>query len=343
MHTPLILLNGEVKDAILIAGIESLRRGGSAADVAEQVARDVEDDIDEHSVGFSGLPNILGEVELDAAFMEGASLSAGAVAAVKGFRHPISIARQVMTRLPHVLLAGEGAERFADEIGAERGELLTDSAREIWRKRIADCGLTIADIEAAANRQSSTVNRQLIEIATRVLAHREGSDTMNVMVRDAQGHIVVAVTTSGIAWKYPGRVGDSPVIGAGLYADDRYGAAACMGLGEITMRQGSSLRAVMLMQMGRTLEEAGRAVLREMLPLCRDATRHWTPEADSPFPRSAWVRLLIMDRHGNVGGFCTHDGSTYKVQTVDENQPRTLACEWVREEGQSPAAPMKNG
>ncbi|MGQ9815334.1 MAG: isoaspartyl peptidase/L-asparaginase, partial [Candidatus Roseilinea sp.] len=130
MQTPLILLNGEVKDAILIAGIESLRKGASAADVAEQVARDVEDDIDEHSVGFSGLPNILGEVELDAAFMEGESLSVGAVAAVKGFRHPISIARQVMLRLPHVLLVGEGAERFADEIGAERRDLLTDSARE---------------------------------------------------------------------------------------------------------------------------------------------------------------------------------------------------------------------
>lgn len=323
MHTPLILLNGEVKDAILIAGIESLRKGASAADVAEQVARDVEDDIDEHSVGFSGLPNILGEVELDAAFMEGESLSAGAVAAVKGFRHPISIARQVMARLPHVLLAGEGAERFADEIGAERGDLLTDSAREIWRKRILDSGFSIADLEMAAN-------PKLIEIASRVLAHRDGGDTMNVMVRDARGHIVVAVTTSGIAWKYPRRVGDSPVVGAGLYADDRYGAAACMGLGEITIRQGSSLRAVMLMQMGRTMDEAGRQVLRDMLPLCRAATRHWTPPSDEPFPRSAWVRLLIMDRHGNFGGYCTHDGSTYKVQTVDESQPRTLMCEWVR-------------
>jgi beta-aspartyl-peptidase (threonine type) len=332
MQTPLILLNGEVKDAILIAGIESLRRGASAADVAEQVARDVEDDIDVHSVGFSGLPNILGEVELDAAFMEGELLSAGAVAAVKGFRHPISIARQVMARLPHVLLAGEGAERFADEIGAERGDLLTDSAREIWRKRILDSGFSIADLEMAANPKSKIQNPKLIEIATRVLAHRDGGDTMNVMVRDARGHIVVAVTTSGIAWKYPGRVGDSPVVGAGLYADDRYGAAACMGLGEITIRQGSSLRAVMLMQMGRSMDEAGREVLREMLPICRDATKHWTPAGDGPFPRSAWVRLLMLDRHGNAGGYCTHDGSTYKVQTVDEDQPRTLVCEWVRED-----------
>ncbi|MGQ9813964.1 MAG: isoaspartyl peptidase/L-asparaginase, partial [Candidatus Roseilinea sp.] len=185
-------------------------------------------------------------------------------------------------------------------------------------------------LDPAANRHSTIDS--LIDLTTRVLAYREGGDTMNVMVRDARGHIVVAVTTSGIAWKYPGRVGDSPVVGAGLYADDRYGAAACMGLGEITIRQGSSLRAVMLMQMGWTMDEAGRQVLRDMLPLCRDATRHWTPPSDEPFPRSAWVRLLVMDRHGNVGGYCTHDGSTYKVQTVDESQPRTLVCEWVRED-----------
>ncbi|MCS7059699.1 MAG: isoaspartyl peptidase/L-asparaginase [Anaerolineae bacterium] len=332
MHPPLILVNGEVKDDIVMAGADLLRKGASAADVAEQIARAVEDDIDEHTVGFSGLPNILGEVELDAAFMEGATLRAGAVAAVKGFRHPIFIARQVMERLPHVLLAGEGAERFGDEIGAERGALLTESAHDMWLKRIRECGLTIEDIDAAKQRRSPYSNHSLIEIANRALAHRAGSDTMNVMVRDAHGHMVVAVTTSGIAWKYPGRVGDSPIIGAGLYVDDRYGAAACMGLGEVTIRQSSSARAVLMMQMGKTIDEAGRAVLRDMLPLCRDAARHWSPPDSGPFPRSAWVRLLLMDKQGAIGGYCTHDGSTYKTQTVDERRPRTLTCEWVREE-----------
>jgi beta-aspartyl-peptidase (threonine type) len=153
---------------------------------------------------------------------------------------------------------------------------------------------------------------------------------MNVMVRDGAGHLAVAVTTSGIAWKYPGRVGDSPVIGAGLYADDRHGAAACMGLGEITIRQGSALRAVLLMQMGMSLEEAGRAVVRDMLPLCQEAAKGWTP-ASGPFPQTAWVRMLMIDRHGQVGAYCTHADSKYKAQTVDEAQPRTLVSERVGE------------
>jgi isoaspartyl peptidase/L-asparaginase-like protein (Ntn-hydrolase superfamily) len=321
MQTPFILLNGEVRDEILVAGVASLRRGARAADVAEQVARDVEDDADEHSVGYSGLPNILGEVELDAAFMDGASLAAGAVGGLKGYRHPISVARQVMERLPHVLLVGDGAARFAGEIGAERGDLLTDAARDIWLKRVA----AVASEAELANLQSpvSSPHLPLIDLVKRTLAYREGGDTMNVMVRDGSGHLAVAVTTSGIAWKYPGRVGDSPVVGAGLYADDRHGAAACMGLGEITIRQGSALRAVLLMQMGMSLEEAGRAVVRDMLPLCVEAAKGWTPAA-GPFPQTAWVRMLMIDRDGRAGAYCTHADSKYKVQTVDEAQPRTL-------------------
>ena len=317
-----ILLNGEARDECLAEGIDALRRGASATDAAEIVARAVEADANEHSVGFSGLPNILGEVELDAAIMDGATLAAGAVAALKDYLHPISVARQVMERLPHVLLAGEGAARFAAEVGAEQGNLLTPEAKEIWRKRIVDSGLTIDNVNTAEH-------RQLIDLTKRVLAHREGGDTMNVMVRDAQGHSVVAVTTSGIAWKYPGRVGDSPIIGAGLYVDDRYGAAACMGLGEITIRQGSSLRAVLGMRMGMSMAEAGCAAIRDMLPLCYEAARSIGNSFNSP----AWVRLLMMDAQGNVGGYCTHDGFNFKAQTVDEDKPRLVACEWVREDG----------
>jgi L-asparaginase / beta-aspartyl-peptidase len=322
-----ILLNGEARDECLGEGIAALRQGASAMDAAEIVARAVEADANEHSVGFSGLPNILGEVELDAAIMDGRTLASGAVAALKDYLHPISVARQVMERLPHVLLAGEGAGRFAAEIGAERGELLTPEARDIWRKRIVDCGLTIDDLEKG--RRTTDDGRQgLIALTKRVLAHREGGDTMNVMVRDAAGHIVVAVTTSGIAWKYPGRVGDSPVLGAGLYADDRYGAAACMGLGEITIRQGSSLRAVLGMRMGMNMAEAGRAAVRDMLPLCYEAAESIGNSFNSP----AWVRLLMMDAQGNVGGYCTHEGFSFKAQSVDEERPKLVACEWVREE-----------
>ena len=145
----LILVNGEVRDDCIQAGIEALRQGAPAIDAAEIVAREVESDVKDHSVGFSGLPNILGEVELDASIMDGATLASGAVSALKGYLHPISVARQVMERLPHVLLSDAGAARFAAEIKAEAGDLLDDEAKAIYLKRLnavgKDWGLEIRD------------------------------------------------------------------------------------------------------------------------------------------------------------------------------------------------------
>jgi beta-aspartyl-peptidase (threonine type) len=301
----LILANGEIKDDIIRNGIDLLRRGTSAEDVAEQVARDVEDDADEHTVGFSGLPNVNGAVELDASFMEGATLRAGAVAGIRDFRHPISIARAVMEKLPHVLLVGEGANRFAYEIGAERREMLTPDAHAIWVERLRKLGLSEFDIHRLPSAASDA--QPLIELANRAFSLKDGSDTMNVIVRDANAHIVSAVTTSGVAWKFPGRAGDSPVIGAGNYVDDRFGAAACMGLGEIAIRVGAALRAVMSMQMGRSLDQAGADVIQAMRPITADGH---------------WVRVLMMDAQGNCGGVATQGGLFYKIQTVEEDNPR---------------------
>lgn len=318
----LILANAEIRDDIIIAGVEALRGGASAADVAEQVARAVEDDPDEHTVGYSGYPNILGEVELDASFMDGATLKAGAVAALKGFRYPIAVARQVAERLPHVLLAGEGAARFAAEIGAERRDMLSDFARQAWRKRLDRIGLQADQIHAIPQDQPDS---GVIELANRALAYKEGHDTMNVIVRDAAGHMVSAVTTSGIAWKYPGRVGDSPVIGAGNYADDRYGAAACMGLGEITIRLSSAVRAVMLLRAGLSLSQAGYEVVRDMWPLIgASVAAHHMQRAD-------WVRILLLDAQGNAGGFATRAGLHFKLQSTDESRPRLVECSYVGE------------
>ncbi len=307
---PLILANGEIKDDIIAAGVEQLRRGASAEDVAEQVARDVEDDADEHSVGFSGLPNLIGEVELDASFMEGAALRAGAVAGVRNFRHPISIARAVMDRSPHVLLVGAGAERFADEIGAEHLEMLTDAACAIWIERLHKLGLTDYDIQTLQNPHAP--RKPLLDLVWRAFTLRDdgepqSSDTMNVLVRDANGHIVSAVTTSGVAWKYPGRAGDSPVVGAGNYADDRFGAAACMGLGEIAIRVGAALRGVTNLRQGMSLEASGLDVCAAMQPLI-GATQ--------------WVRMLLMDARGNCGGAATQKGLMYKVMSTADARPQ---------------------
>lgn len=304
----IVLANAEIRDEFISEGVDRLRHGENAGDVAEFIACAVEDDPDEHTVGYGGWPNILGEVELDASFMDGATLCAGAVAALKGFRHPISVARQVMLRLPHVLLAGEGAARFAAEIGAERRDMLSPEAREAWQQRIA-----------AIARDGDT--KDAITLTMRALAERRGSDTMNVIVRDDAGNICSAVTTSGIAWKYPGRVGDSPLIGAGNYCDSRYGAATCMGLGEAAIRLSAAAQAVMLMRMGWSLEAAGREVTRQLSALLGEST------AEDHMRRADWVRILLMDAAGNTGAFATRPGLSYKVQRGSD--PRPVTCEAV--------------
>ncbi len=325
--TPTILVNGEVADQIIARGMSLLRGGASALDVAEQIARDVEDDVNDHSVGFSGLPNVIGDVELDASFMDGRSLRVGAVGAIGDFRHPISIARAVMEKTPHVLLVGAGAERFAGEIGAERRSMLTPEASAIWRDRVAKVhpekfGFVFNGdrlVPAPGWREGN-----LIGLTARTIEFREGGDTMNVMVMDASGNIVSAVTTSGIAWKYPGRLGDSPVPGAGNYADSRFGAAAAMGLGELTMRHGTSVRAVMMLQQGMSLQAVGESVSHDIIALQAHVRRG--DSGMSSFS-GAWIRTVIMDAAGNCGGFSTAEYQLdYKVMRLSDDAPVTHAC-----------------
>jgi beta-aspartyl-peptidase (threonine type) len=321
-----LLANAEIRDDIIAAGADMLRAGASAADVAERIARDVEDDPNEHTVGYGGKPNIMGEVELDASFMDGDTLKAGAVAALKGFAHPISVAREVMKRLPHVLLAGAGAARFAEEIGAERRDNLSPEARQMWFDQLERMGLREQIFQGSNSMPDAKTLFQarvkdVIGAVNQALTVKEGHDTMNVIVRDAKGSVCSAVTTSGIAWKYPGRVGDSPVIGAGNYADSRHGAAACMGLGEITIRLAIAARAVSLMRAGFSLQEAGIDVLNDMQPVIGQSI------AEHHMARADWVRVLIMDRHGNVGGFATRAGLHYKVHTSEDAQPQLREAE----------------
>lgn len=318
-----ILASGEIKDWIIERGVEMLRNGANAADVAEQVARDVEDDADDHSVGFSGLPNCLGMVECDASFMDGATLRAGAVGALVDFRHPISVARAIMERTQHVLLVGEGATRFAREIEAEPRTMLTPEAETIWWERLQSLGVTpdaLNTLRAGKLVDLPKANiKNVIDLSNRCLNFREGSDTMNVIVRDGNGHIVSAVTTSGIAWKYPGRLGDSPILGAGNYADNRYGAAACMGLGELTIRHGTCLRAIMGLQMGQPLDAVGQATIQDLWHVQKrlGGATVWHNRTADP-----WIRMLLIDTHGNCGAYSTADQDlTYKVQRTNENKP----------------------
>src|SRR5574337_484832 len=229
-----------------------LRDGGSAVDAVEAGIRLVESNPDDHTVGYSGLPNLVGEVELDASVMDGLTLRAGAVGAVKRYEHAISLARKVMEELPHVMLVGEGAERFAKEMGFPERNLLTPKAETIWRE-VFEGGVPSVYTERMEYLDS-------IRKFARLAADPERpNETVNFIAVDANGNLAAGVSTSGWAWKYPGRVGDSPVIGAGNYADNRYGAAACTGRGEMAMRLCTAHSVVTYLKMGMSLEAAGRA------------------------------------------------------------------------------------
>ncbi len=204
-----------------------LEGGASALDAVIAAVRLVEDDLSVRSVGTGGYPNLVGVVELDASVMEGTRRRAGAVAALGGFRHPVSVAREVMERLPHVLLVAEGAARFAAEIGAERAELLTEDARRYFEE----------GIERARREAGEDVLAQALALTARP---DDAIGTVDVLAIDVRGRIASAVSTSGWPFRWPGRVGDTPLVGAGNYCDDRYGAAGCTGFGELAIRAGTA-------------------------------------------------------------------------------------------------------
>ncbi|MFO7695556.1 MAG: N(4)-(beta-N-acetylglucosaminyl)-L-asparaginase [Anaerolineae bacterium] len=231
-----------------------LRGGGSALDAVEQGIRPVEADPDNHTVGRGGWPNLLGQVELDACIMDGSTLRSGAVGAVQGYPHPISIARQVMERLPHVLLVGEGAARFASECGLEQGENLTEEARAYWERW----------------RAANTDETALARLAWRAADPMHTHGTTVYLARDAHGHMAAGVSTSGWALKYPGRLGDSPLLGAGSYVDDRYGAAACIGQGELTIRASTARSVVLYLKMGLGLRAACHEAMRDLQHMSAD-------------------------------------------------------------------------
>ena len=247
----------------MAAAVEALARTGDPLDAVEAGIMVVESDPSVRSVGLGGAPNLLGEMECDAAIMCGASLKAGAVGGLKHYMHAISVARQVMERTPHVMIVGEGAERFAREIGAERGKMLSREAKadyEKWlrahvpekvRSRLARAEL-IPLVRPPGGRGVGRVRRACARGAARQAAH----NTVDFIVRTAEGKMAVGISTSGWAYKYPGRMSDSGIIGAGLYCDDRYGAAACTHTGEMIIRAGVARAVVAYMKRGASASAA---------------------------------------------------------------------------------------
>ena len=237
-----------------------LREGGAALDAVEAGIRLVESAPEVHSVGLDAWPNLLGESELDASIMDGRTLGAGSVGALRGFRHPITVARQVMNELPHVMLVGEGASRFAREVDAEPAgcpeQEISAEVREGWAKWLRE--------RTSPQEWANWPAEQLAPWARLTADPETAHGTVCLLARDAQGDIASGVSTSGWAWKYPGRLGDSPIIGAGNYADNRTGAAACTGFGEMAIRASTARCVLLYRKMGLSLDEAVRAAAADL-------------------------------------------------------------------------------
>ena len=294
--------------------MHSLKNGGSAMDAVEIGIRAVETNPDDHTVGYNGYPNILGELELDASIMDGKTLNSGAVALMRGFPYAISVARQVLERrLPHVLLAGEGAERFAREIGAEQwDDMLTDEIREVWRKRLAASA-------ASGELPDLTGDTPLLDWVKLATDPERVAGTVNFIAIDGAGDIAAGVSTSGWAWKYPGRIGDSPIIGAGNCADNRYGACGCTGMGEMAIRSGTARSLVLYLQMGMSVHEAARQAMTDLRDLGGDYI--------------GGMNLVALDKDGNYIGMTTEPGRTYVIQHADMDQHIELEREVVNVPG----------
>lgn len=298
--------NGDVgiNDAMQI-----LKNGGSAMDAVEAGIRHVEANPEDHTVGYNGWPNIIGELELDASIMDGKTLNSGAVAGMRGFPYAISVARQIIEKkLPHVLLVGNGAERFAREIEAEHWDkMLDDEVKAVWEKRLAQ---NASDAEIA-NLTDDTPLQDLVKLAT---DPERVTSTVNFIAIDSHGDICTGVSTSGWAWKYPGRVGDSPIIGAGNYADNRYGACACTGMGEMAIRANTAHSVVFYMKMGLSVIEATQRAMEDLRDLGGDYI--------------GGMNLIALDKNGEHVGMTSTGGRTYVYQTADmeshDSLPRTV-------------------
>lgn len=290
------------------AANEVLRQGGTAVDAVETGIRLVEANPEDHTVGYNGYPNILGEVELDASIMNGRTLESGAVGALKGYLYAITVARQVMEKLPHVMLVGDGANRFAAEMGhPPQTDMLLPEIRAVWANRLRK-DLLNGDISEITGRTDLS---HWVQMAT---DPERAKGTVNFIAQDKDGHICTGVSTSGWAWKYPGRLGDSPIIGAGNYADNRYGAAACTGMGEMAIRACTAHSLVFYIKMGMSVTEASERAMMDLRDL------------DGRF--ISVMNLIALDKDGNHAGYSSVHGRSYIYQTPDmpecEELPRTV-------------------
>ena len=238
--------------------------GGSLMDAVEKGINVPEDDPNVTSVGYGGLPNEEGVVELDAAIMDGTLHRAGSVCALHSIKNPISVARQVIEKTRHTTLAGEGAYQFALKMGFKPMQLLTPQSLQKW-----------LDWKKQPNHDQFWITP-------------ENHDTIGFVATDGKGHVVSGCSTSGLAWKIHGRVGDSPLIGCGVYADDNVGAASATGDGDLMTNYCTSVSIVHNMARGASPQDA-----------CVELMQHMAKT--DPKNRSAFVCVIAINNRGAIG------------------------------------------
>lgn len=256
---PLIISSANGLHA-LDKGMDILNRGGDTLEAVVAAVTVVEDDPNDDSVGYGGLPNEEGQVELDASVMHGPTHRAGAVAAVRRIKNVSRLAKTVMESTNHIMIVGDGARRFAVEEGFEEMNLLTEHSRKIWLAWKAKTSLNWRpgiDSPEWKEYLSSLFDGddKQIAYAERVIAHPP-TGTIPCMAVDAKGDISATTTTSGLSWKIPGRVGDSPIIGAGCYVDNEVGAAGSTGKGEENIKICGGHSIIEMMRQGKAPADA---------------------------------------------------------------------------------------
>ena len=266
---PLVIATWDVKNATAKA-YETLKEGGDILDAIEKGCNVEEDNAEGLSVGKGGLPDRDGHVTLDACIMNKEG-DCGSVVYLQNIPHAISVARKVMEDTPHVMLAGKGAEQFAYEIGFEKEDLLTEKAKKAYEE-------------------------WKVESEYKPIINIENHDTIGMLAVDENGDISGGCTTSGLAYKMAGRVGDSPIIGSGLFVDNEIGAAVATGLGEEVVKTVGSFLIVELMRQGKTPQEA-----------CEEAIKRIVNKPNSNY-KNFQVGYIAVNKKGETGYYAIHKG-----------------------------------
>ncbi|PST83009.1 glycosylasparaginase [Pedobacter yulinensis] len=273
-----------------------LSQGGNALDAVEKGVRVPEADPAIQTVGYGGLPDRDGKVTLDACIMDHHG-NCGSVAGMEHIKHPISVARLVMEKTPHVMLVGDGAFQFALENGFKKENLLTPQSEKAWKE-----WLKTAKYEPVINIENKTYK----VAPTRLPGNQYNHDTIGMLALDAQGNLSGACTTSGMAYKLHGRVGDSPIIGAGLYVDNEVGGATSTGVGEEVIRNVGSFLVVELMRQGYSPEAA-----------CKEAVMRIIRKKPQT-AKNIQVGFLALNKKGEYGAYAIQKGFSYAICNVEK-------------------------